>query len=155
MADDGNRVTDTVRPQFHGNQAAEIPGGTAHAGGSHAVTANPAPATPDATQKIPTVGPDRSGAVAPAGEVDRTQAIPTVGTATAGTGSGREGTAALRPDADRAADQHLAHDHDATEPVAPVSRQRVLAAQKERYGGIKWGAAFFGWLSANGLSVLL
>lgn len=24
-----------------------------------------------------------------------------------------------------------------------------------RYGGIKWGAAFFGWLSANGLNVLL
>ena len=25
----------------------------------------------------------------------------------------------------------------------------------EEYGGIKWGAAFFGWLSANGLNVLL
>src|ERR687889_336097 len=27
--------------------------------------------------------------------------------------------------------------------------------QHERFGGIKWGAAFFGWLSANGLAVIL
>ncbi len=27
--------------------------------------------------------------------------------------------------------------------------------QHDRFGGIKWGAAFFGWLSANGLAVLL
>jgi hypothetical protein len=26
---------------------------------------------------------------------------------------------------------------------------------REQFGGLKWGAAFFGWLSANGLSVLL
>ncbi|MCA0143383.1 hypothetical protein [Blastococcus sp. LR1] len=31
----------------------------------------------------------------------------------------------------------------------------ALDAQHSRYGGIKWGAAFFGWLSANGLAVLL
>ncbi|SDN98338.1 hypothetical protein [Geodermatophilus sp. DSM 45219] len=31
----------------------------------------------------------------------------------------------------------------------------AVAAQHARYGGIKWGAAFFGWLSANGLAVLL
>jgi hypothetical protein len=30
-----------------------------------------------------------------------------------------------------------------------------LAAQRERFGGINWGAAFYGWLSANGLAVLL
>jgi len=28
-------------------------------------------------------------------------------------------------------------------------------AQRERFGGINWGAAFFGWLSANGLAVLV
>ncbi|MCF6745816.1 hypothetical protein E9529_16335 [Blastococcus sp. KM273128] len=27
--------------------------------------------------------------------------------------------------------------------------------QHDRFGGVKWGAAFFGWLSANGLAVLL
>src|SRR4051794_19234914 len=147
MADDGNRLTDTVRARFSASPAAEPPGAPPSAGGSHAVTANPAPATPDATQKIPTVGPDRAEVVAPAGEVDRTQAIPTVGTATAGTGSGREATASLEPEADQYPGE--------SQSAAPMSRQRVLAAQKERYGGIKWGAAFFGWLSANGLSVLL
>jgi hypothetical protein len=30
-----------------------------------------------------------------------------------------------------------------------------LTAQHDRFGGINWGAAFFGWLSANGLAVLL
>src|SRR3712207_4615050 len=35
-----------------------------------------------------------------------------------------------------------------------VARDAV-AAQHARFGGIKWGAAFFGWLSANGLAVLL
>ena len=31
----------------------------------------------------------------------------------------------------------------------------AVAAQHDRFGGIKWGAAFFGWLSANGLAVVL
>ena len=31
----------------------------------------------------------------------------------------------------------------------------AVEAQHARFGGIKWGAAFFGWLSANGLAVLL
>jgi hypothetical protein len=31
----------------------------------------------------------------------------------------------------------------------------AVAAQRDRFGGIKWGAAFFGWLSANGLAVIL
>jgi hypothetical protein len=56
----------------------------------------------------------------------------------------------MRPDAGRAATTG----RPAAAP-APVSRQQVVAAQKERYGGIRWGAAFFGWLSANGLAVLL
>jgi hypothetical protein len=30
-----------------------------------------------------------------------------------------------------------------------------VAAQRATFGGIKWGAAFFGWLSANGLAVIL
>ena len=34
-------------------------------------------------------------------------------------------------------------------------RQQVVAAQKERFGGISWGSAFFGWLSANGMAVIL
>lgn len=32
---------------------------------------------------------------------------------------------------------------------------RSRAAQRNRYGGLHWGAAFFGWLVAVGISVLL
>ncbi|WP_233492224.1 hypothetical protein [Blastococcus sp. TF02A-30] len=39
-------------------------------------------------------------------------------------------------------------------PTRGAARDAV-AAQHTRFGGIKWGAAFFGWLSANGLAVLL
>ncbi|SDF44208.1 hypothetical protein SAMN05660485_03373 [Blastococcus fimeti] len=31
----------------------------------------------------------------------------------------------------------------------------AVDAQRSRYGGLKWGSAFFGWLSATGLAVLL
>ena len=31
----------------------------------------------------------------------------------------------------------------------------AVDAQHDRFGGIKWGAAFFGWLSATGLAVIL
>jgi len=31
----------------------------------------------------------------------------------------------------------------------------VVAQQKERFGGVKVGSAFFGWLTATGMAVLL
>ena len=34
-------------------------------------------------------------------------------------------------------------------------RDDMVATQKERYGGMKFGSAFFGWLTATGLAVLL
>jgi hypothetical protein len=37
----------------------------------------------------------------------------------------------------------------------PADARERLTAQHDRFGGINWGAAFFGWLSANGLAVLL
>ncbi|PPB49165.1 hypothetical protein C4K88_10715 [Arthrobacter pityocampae] len=38
----------------------------------------------------------------------------------------------------------------------PRSRRNdVVAAEKEQFGGIKFGSAFFGWLSAIGLTVIL
>ena len=53
------------------------------------------------------------------------------------------------------------HDHDATVTTdggAHATRgaaRDAVAVQRARFGGIKWGAAFFGWLTANGLAVLL
>ena len=47
---------------------------------------------------------------------------------------------------------------DGRTPGASATRgaaRDAVDAQHDRYGGIKWGAAFFGWLSANGLAVLL
>ncbi len=36
-----------------------------------------------------------------------------------------------------------------------VDREVVLTRQKEEFGGIKFGSAFFGWLTATGTAVLL
>jgi hypothetical protein len=46
----------------------------------------------------------------------------------------------------------------ATHPRGTVTREtmhHVRARQREEYGGINWGAGFFGWLVAVGVAVLL
>ncbi|HET9649806.1 MAG TPA: hypothetical protein VFP34_16455 [Microlunatus sp.] len=42
-----------------------------------------------------------------------------------------------------------------TEPVAAPTRREVIAHQRRRFGGMKFGACFFGWLTATGLTLLL
>jgi MFS family permease len=70
-----------------------------------------------------------------------------------------------------ATDDRTHHDHDATgsttgatttgatttgaTTTGATATREAVAVQRARFGGIKWGAAFFGWLSANGLAVLL
>jgi hypothetical protein len=39
--------------------------------------------------------------------------------------------------------------------AALTDRHSVVAREKDRYGGIKWGSAFFGWLTATGTAVIL
>jgi hypothetical protein len=39
--------------------------------------------------------------------------------------------------------------------AARTDRHSVVAREKDRYGGIKWGSAFFGWLTATGTAVIL
>jgi len=39
-------------------------------------------------------------------------------------------------------------------PVVP-DRREVVARQREEFGGMKFGSAFFGWLAATGMAVLL
>jgi hypothetical protein len=34
-------------------------------------------------------------------------------------------------------------------------RKEMVAQQKQQFGGIKWGSAFFGWLTATGTALLL
>src|SRR4051812_23820423 len=70
-----------------------------------------------------------------------------------------------RTEHDRTEHDHTRHDHAPREPTAPVrtggatvrrgTAREAVAAQRAVFGGISWGAAFFGWLSANGLAVLL
>lgn len=37
----------------------------------------------------------------------------------------------------------------------PTHREAVVAQEKEQFGGMKFGSAFFGWLTATGMAVLL
>jgi len=37
----------------------------------------------------------------------------------------------------------------------PTRREQVVEREKEEFGGIKWGSAFFGWLTATGMAVIL
>jgi hypothetical protein len=52
-------------------------------------------------------------------------------------------------------DQYLAADRIDARTDPRVDRRDVVAAEKERYGGIKIGSAFFGWLTAMGMGVIL
>lgn len=56
-------------------------------------------------------------------------------------------------------DQHNPDDTGRRAAVAaergPTHREEVLDREKEQFGGIKWGSAFFGWLTAMGTAVLL
>lgn len=66
-------------------------------------------------------------------------------------------------DRDRRADadgltHHDPHDTGRTSPSKehrPAGHDSLRTQQKERFGGMKFGAAFFGWLTAVGLTVLL
>ena len=59
-------------------------------------------------------------------------------------------------------DDHLTPETRTTGETAAVPigtgntvRQDVVARQKEEFGGIKFGSAFFGWLTATGTAVIL
>src|SRR5215218_6481110 len=46
-------------------------------------------------------------------------------------------------------------DHGASDATSAPGHREVVRQQKERFGGIKWGSAFFGWLTATGTALLL
>ncbi|MBN0042090.1 hypothetical protein JN535_18175 [Cellulosimicrobium cellulans] len=56
--------------------------------------------------------------------------------------------------ADRVGADRPGDDRAAPGPVAR-DRESVVAREKEEYGGIKLGSAFFGWLTATGTAVIL
>ena len=64
--------------------------------------------------------------------------------------SGNQDRRALR--AEQAANAPTTHVQTDSEHL---TRKEVLGRQKQRFGGMKFGAAFFGWLAASGTAVLL
>ena len=61
------------------------------------------------------------------------------------------------------ADRHpgeAVYDRDSTDAAVPVDRTHtlrndVLERERSEFGGMKFGSAFFGWLAATGMAVLL
>ncbi|WP_246081139.1 hypothetical protein [Modestobacter altitudinis] len=142
------RVSDTVRAVFSGNRTADDTNAISGAG-SHAVTADradtvdtsqlggrsqPADTTHTADDEVTIASP----------VVDRTPTLPNT-TVPASAPAPEPAPTASASDAD--VDRHRG--------LGRTDRQQVIAAQQARYGGISWGAAFFGWLSANGMAVIL
>ena len=64
-------------------------------------------------------------------------------------------TRGARDAADLDGDGRRDDDFTETTATAVPDRRSVVARQKEAYGGIKFGSAFFGWLTATGTAVLL
>ena len=68
---------------------------------------------------------------------------------------------AHRRESDTATDDGLSRVETPPAPVSEAPRERVpdhsevTYRQRKRFGGIKWGSAFFGWLTAIGTAVLL
>ena len=56
-------------------------------------------------------------------------------------------------DDERVRDQDRVHERDREGAVAGA--REVRARQRDEYGGINWGAAFFGWLVAIGMAAIL
>lgn len=68
----------------------------------------------------------------------------------------RDGHAARLDKDGRTADGHVpAHADGSAEEVLATDRKAVVRREKEEYGGVKIGSAFFGWLTATGTAVLL
>jgi hypothetical protein len=142
-----NRVTDTVRAVFSGNRTADDTNAISGAG-AHAVTSDRAD-TVDTTHLADSPHPagaadDETTIASPV--VDRT---PTIRSTPAPAAASTPPPDTLQPSTTTAADV------DRHRGLGRTDRQQVVAAQRARYGGISWGAAFFGWLSANGMAVLL
>ena len=56
---------------------------------------------------------------------------------------------------EQSGDEYPARDTNAYRPVTPLDREAVFVRQRDAFGGVKLGSAFFGWLSASGMIFLL
>ena len=73
--------------------------------------------------------------------------------------AGGEPTRAFDRTPPPSAEREYRADTPLTDPALPdpnvTDRQTAVAREKEQFGGIKVGSAFFGWLAATGMAVLL
>jgi amino acid transporter len=99
--------------------------------------------------------PGWAGSGTAAGSNDTT----VLGTSAAGAGAaGAAGSGGRRQrlSAERQLDDERSYtDTSAYRPVTPLDRDTMYVNQRQAYGGVKVGSAFFGWLSAAALTVLL
>lgn len=68
-------------------------------------------------------------------------------------GNGHDGATEAAPDAGRDHRRHSGDHHEHRERAEVLDSHREAA--HDHFGGINWGASFFGWLVAVGLTVLL
>ncbi len=68
------------------------------------------------------------------------------------TRDGRHRTETVRHETAR---NEAVHNDAVVGDAALPNREALLAREKERFGGMKFGSAFFGWLTATGMVVLL
>lgn len=90
-------------------------------------------------------------------DAGRTQAMPLSATKDPNPDYGTPGDSAAGGRSDNApADTAGSRNGDSGAALSgKANREALLAREKERFGGIKFGAAFFGWLTATGMVVLL
>jgi hypothetical protein len=62
---------------------------------------------------------------------------------------------AERTDDTAVRDEPVVHDRPAHQMATPAALETVRARQRDEFGGVNWGASFFGWLVAVGVAALL
>ncbi|EMY33980.1 hypothetical protein D477_012081 [Arthrobacter crystallopoietes BAB-32] len=97
---------------------------------------------------------DTSGRSAASGTTNETTVLDTTAAGAGAAGAG--GSRRQRLSAERQLEEERpSTDTNAYRPASPLDRDSVFVNQREAYGGVKIGSAFFGWLSAAALTVLL
>lgn len=100
--------------------------------------------------------PGRAGSRTAGGAAGTSNETTVLGTSAAAAGAGAAGGRRQGLSAERQLDDERSYtDTSAYRPVTPLDRDTMYVNQRQAYGGVKVGSAFFGWLSAAALTVLL
>ena len=184
VAGDSHRTNDTATGGIGADSAADPAQGSGRHTGNHAGSTIPetehartraVPAADDTrtravpgedthTRAVPATDADDTGTrTVPATDADDTRSRVAPVTSTrdlpdeTDTRDGRHRTETLRHETarDEAVHTETLHNDAVVGEAALPNREALLAREKERFGGMKFGSAFFGWLTATGMVVLL